>query len=177
MWSQWQYPPYEQSSAEMKELPHSKSCFVCGAQNRLGLNLRFFTDGRMVQARFVPRPEHNGFVGVVHGGITATVLDEAMVWACAVRQKRFCFSAEMTVRYLGPIQTGMEVIVRAEMTENKRDRIYMAAGEITTLEGIVLAKATAKYMPIQSLDPATLLADFEGTAEQIREFLPGSANG
>lgn len=156
----------------MKELPHSKSCFVCGSRNRFGLNLRFFTDGRIVEARFVPRPEHNGFVGVVHGGITATVLDEVMVWACAVRQKRFCFSAEMTVRYLGPIQIGGEVIARGEMTENKRDRVFHAAGEIAKPDGTILARSTAKYMPIQSLDPALLLADFEGNDEQIREFLP-----
>src|SRR5437764_10655831 len=107
----------------MKELPHSKSCFVCGSRNRFGLNLRFFTDGQIVQARFIPRPEDNGFLGVVHGGITATVLDEVMVWACAVREKQFCFSAEMTVRYLGPIQIGTEVIARGEMVENKRGRL------------------------------------------------------
>src|SRR5678815_2850956 len=130
----------------MKELPHSKSCFVCGSRNSLGLNLRFFTDGRVVEARFVPRAEHNGFIGVLHGGITATVLDEVMVWACAVRQKCFCFSAEMTVRYLGPIPTGTEVILRGEMLENKRDRIFLAKGELLTLEGNVLAASTAKYM-------------------------------
>ena len=157
----------------MQELPHSKSCFVCGWQNRSGLNLRFFTDRRVVEARFVPRAEHNGFVGVVHGGITAAVLDEVMVWACVVQQKRFCFSAEMTVRYLGPIQTGMELIARGEMLENKRERIYLAKGELLTLDGNVLATSTAKYMPIRSLDPTILLADFEGTEEQFREFLPG----
>lgn len=156
----------------MKELPHSKSCFVCGSRNRAGLNLRFFTDGKMVEGRFVPREEHNGFISVVHGGIIATVLDEVMVWACAVRQKQFCFSAEMTVRYLRPIQTGVEVIARGEMIENKRDRIYLAKGELLTVVGEVLATSSAKYMPIQKLDPALLLQDFEGTEEQVREFLP-----
>src|SRR5947209_5874440 len=156
----------------MKELPHSKSCFVCGSQNRFGLNLRFFTDGRIVEARFTPRAEYNGFFGVVHGGITATVLDEVMVWACAVREKKFCFSAEMTVRYLGPISIGVEVIARGEMTENKRDRIFLAAGEILSVEGKVLASSTAKYMPIRELDPDLILDDFEGTAEQLQEFLP-----
>jgi uncharacterized protein (TIGR00369 family) len=159
----------------MKELPHSKSCFVCGSQNRSGLNLRFFTDGRIVEARFTPRAEHNGFVGVVHGGITATVLDEVMVWACAVRQKRFCYSAEMNIRYLGPILTGIEVIARGEMTENKRDRVYLATGEIVSPDGKLLASSTAKYMPIRDLDPKLLLGDFEGTAEQLREFLPSHA--
>jgi uncharacterized protein (TIGR00369 family) len=156
----------------VKELPHSKSCFVCGSKNRFGLNLRFFTNGQVVEARFVPRPEHNGFIGVVHGGIIATVLDEVMVWACAVRQKRFCFSAEMTVRYMKALQTGIEVIARGEMIENKRDRIYLAKGELFDLQSQALASATAKFMPIQGLDSAILLDDFEGTEEQRREFLP-----
>ncbi len=157
----------------MKELPHSKSCFACGSRNPAGLRLRFFTDGQRVEARFTPRAEHNGFIGVVHGGITATILDEVMVWACAVREKQFCFSAEMTVRYLGPIQVGMEVLARGEMTENRRGRIFLTYGEITTVEGTTLATATAKYMPIRGLDPHILTADFEGTEEQLREFLPG----
>src|SRR6185436_2207270 len=70
--------------AEMKELPHTRSCFVCGESNSAGLNLRFETDGRIVQAHFVPRLEHVGFKATVHGGLIATVLDEIMVWACAV---------------------------------------------------------------------------------------------
>ena len=57
----------------MKELPHTHSCFVCGESNPLGLKLRFHTDGRVVTARFKPCPEHIGFKGVIHGGITAIV--------------------------------------------------------------------------------------------------------
>jgi hypothetical protein len=80
----------------------------------------------------------------------------------------------MTVRYLGPILTGMELTARGEMTENKRDRIFLATGEIVS-EGKVLASSTAKYMPIRDLDPKLLLGDFEGAAEQLREFLPPHA--
>src|SRR6185503_11109173 len=95
----------------MTELPHTKSCFVCGESNAIGLNLRFETDGRVVQARFTPRQEHVGFKQTVHGGLTATVLDEIMVWACAVATKRFAFCAEFTVRFLKPLKPGEEVLV------------------------------------------------------------------
>jgi acyl-coenzyme A thioesterase PaaI-like protein len=63
----------------MRMLPHTRSCFVCGESNPAGLNLRFETDGRTVQTRFVPRAEHIGFRQTVHGGLTATLLDEIMV--------------------------------------------------------------------------------------------------
>jgi len=59
------------------------------------------------------------------------------------------------------------------MLENKRERIYLAKGELFTLEGNLLATSPAKYMPIRSIDPTIFLADFEGTEEQFREFLPG----
>ncbi|MEI2727020.1 MAG: PaaI family thioesterase [Verrucomicrobiota bacterium] len=90
----------------MKPLPHTHSCFVCGESNPFGLRLRFETDGRVVQTRFVPRAEHIGFKGVVHGGILATVLDEIMVWACAVPTRKFAYCAELTVRYRHPLAPG-----------------------------------------------------------------------
>src|SRR6185436_143631 len=88
----------------MQVLPHTHSCFVCGESNPIGLKLRFETDGKCVRTRFVPKPEHVGFQQVVHGGILSTLLDEIMVWACAVQTKRFGFCAELSVRFLKPAE-------------------------------------------------------------------------
>jgi hypothetical protein len=53
-------------------------CFVCGARNPVGLKLDFrVVDGR-VETVFVPAPEHQGFAGIIHGGLVGLVLDEAM---------------------------------------------------------------------------------------------------
>src|SRR3974390_3387866 len=70
---------------DMRTLPHTHSCFVCGESNVVGLKLRFQTDGRVVHGRFTPRAEHVGFREVIHGGIISTLLDEIMVWACVVQ--------------------------------------------------------------------------------------------
>src|ERR1041385_7818493 len=75
-------------SIPMKQLPHTHSCFVCGDSNPIGFNLRAETDGRTVRAHFVFGTGHVGFKNVVHGGLTATLLDEIMTWACAVKTKR-----------------------------------------------------------------------------------------
>src|SRR2546429_8548212 len=85
----------------MVKLPHTKSCFVCGVNNPLGLRLDFETDGEMVRARYAPRPEHSGFKEAVHGGLLFTVLDEAMVWAVGVRGKRFFYFAGIGGGVLG----------------------------------------------------------------------------
>ena len=156
----------------MERLPHSKSCFVCGARNPIGLNLRFETDGKIVQCRFVPRPEHNGFLNVTHGGLIATILDEVMVWACAIRTGKFSYSAEMTVRYVAPTKTAQEVVAIGELLENKRDKLFFVKGELRLQDGAVLATSTGKYIPIRDLDYRVLIGDFEGTPEQFDKFLP-----
>jgi uncharacterized protein (TIGR00369 family) len=144
----------------MKVLPHTHSCFVCGESNPVGLKLLFHTDGRVVQARFTPRAEHIGFKGIVHGGLVSTVLDEIMVWACAVQTKRFAFCAELNVRFLKSVRPNEEVIAVGELTTNRRNRLFEAKAELKSAVGEVLATATGKYMPIAGKDTASMATDF-----------------
>ena len=143
----------------MEMLPHTRSCFVCGEANPLGLNLRFETDGRVVRTRFTPRPEHIGFKGVVHGGILSTVLDEIMVWACAAQTKRFAFCAELNVRFVNPAAPGSEVFATAELTANRRDKLFEAKAELRSDSGELLASATGKYLAIKQALADELAAD------------------
>jgi uncharacterized protein (TIGR00369 family) len=157
------------------ELPHSKSCFVCGSRNPFGLKLRFETDGRIVRARFAPEAHHNGFINVVHGGILATVLDEIMVWGCAVQTKQFSYCAEMTVRYLAPAHPGEPIIAEGELVENKRGRLFLASGVLKREDGSAICTSTGKYMPVKGGDMGLWMADFEGTPEQLREIFGPTA--
>lgn len=154
----------------MEDLPHSRGCFVCGAENRIGFRLRFRTDGQKVEADYTPRSEHNGFVGVVHGGLLATLLDEAMVWACAVRTQHFSYCAEMTTRFLEPAHPDQPLIVAAWLAENKRGRLFLAESEVRTRDGKVLTTGTGKYMPIRNIDRAILVEDFAESPEQLALF-------
>lgn len=53
-------------------------CFACGLENPIGLKLGFqMVDGH-AETTFVPRREHQGFVGIIHGGLIGLVWDEAM---------------------------------------------------------------------------------------------------
>jgi uncharacterized protein (TIGR00369 family) len=146
----------------MKQLPHTHSCFVCGESNAIGLNLRFEAEGNVVRTRFTPRPEHIGFKQVVHGGIIATVLDEIMVWACAVQTKQFAYCAEMSVRFLKPLRPGEEVEVIAELAANRRNRIFEAKGEVRDKTGNILATSTGKYLPLKGGDLTDMAEDFVG---------------
>lgn len=159
----------------MKELPHSRSCFVCGAHNPIGLNLRFFTDGKIVQTRFTPAPIHSGFINVTHGGLLATLLDEIMVWACGVATRHFSYCAEMNVRFLSPGRPGQEIIARGWLEENKRGRLFLAAGELVSPDGRPVATGTGKYMPVKDVPFTSLLEDFEGPPAELHAVFGGGA--
>ena len=144
----------------MKTLPHTHSCFVCGESNPIGLKLRFETDGHVVQTRFVPRPEHIGFKQTVHGGLLATLLDEIMVWACAVQTRRFAFCAELNVRFLKPIMPGTQLTGTAELTANRKNRVFEAKANLSDKTGLVFATATGKYVPVKEMDATEMATDF-----------------
>jgi uncharacterized protein (TIGR00369 family) len=156
----------------MKTLPHTYSCFVCGESNPAGLKLRFETDGRTVQAGFRPRSEHVGFKQTVHGGLIATLLDEVMVWACAVQTRRFAFCAELNVRYLAPARPDEDLVATGELTSNRHGKLFEAKAELKNQTGSVLARATGKYLPIKTADAAQLATDFVDDPSWI--FSPAS---
>ena len=151
----------------MKTLPHTRSCFVCGESNPVGLKLRFETDGRIVQTRFVARAEHVGFKGTVHGGLIATLLDEIMVWACAVQTKRFAFSAELNVRFINSLRPDEEVIATGELVTNRRGKVFEPKAELRTQSGLLLAAATGKYLPIKNAVAAEMATDFVDDARWV----------
>jgi acyl-coenzyme A thioesterase PaaI-like protein len=151
----------------MIELPHTKSCFVCGESNPRGMNLRFETDGQSVRTHFQTRAEHAGFRDTVHGGLIATLLDEIMVWACAVRTRRFSFCGELKVRFLHPLRPGETATASAELVANRRERLFEAKAELRNAAGLVVATASGKYLPVKPAEAANMVSDFVGDATSV----------
>ena len=155
------------TAPEMLELPHTRSCFVCGESNPLGLKMRFHAQGEIVTATFTPQTEHIGFQNVTHGGVLATVMDEIMVWACAVSTKRFAYCAEMTTRFHQPARPGEELKMTSQLTANRRNRIYEAKAEIRDPKDNLVAEGTGKYLPINTDLIPTMLSDVIGDISWI----------
>jgi acyl-coenzyme A thioesterase PaaI-like protein len=131
------------------ELPHSSNCLVCGRSNLHGLSLSLHVDTATgnVSTRFTPLPHHVGFEGVIHGGILATVLDEAMVWAATWSQKRFCLAAELTVRFRNAAQVGDELLCETKI-DIARSKLVTTSGTLSRADGTLVAEATGKYIPL-----------------------------
>jgi uncharacterized protein (TIGR00369 family) len=133
----------------MLELPHTAGCLVCGRQNPIGLHLHLYVDEATgaVETHFTPAAQHIGFEGIIHGGILATVLDEAMVWAATWRGRRFCVCGEMTIRFRKPAEVGRPLIVRASVS-SVRGRMTQTAGEITDQARDIVCTAEGKYLAL-----------------------------
>jgi len=129
---------------ELRSVKNSRLCFGCGRENEAGLRLDFeiLEDGRL-RTRFVPRDIHGGWEGVFHGGLMATLLDEAML-AYLYLHGVDAATAELSVRYREPAPLGGELVVHAWEEERRRKLVRMAAE--AAREGRVIARATARCL-------------------------------
>ncbi len=129
------------------------------------------TDGKTVEAEFIPRPEHAGFTHAVHGGIITTALDEMMAWAIIASTRKPAYSAEFTVRFTRPVRIGEVTRLRAEVVVNRRNRLFETRGELRNAANEVCAVATGKYLPLNAEDAETALLDFP---EPVRAYFRDS---
>ncbi len=122
-------------------------CFVCGLGNPIGLRAAFYEDdaGR-VTAKFTPRPEHQGFPGIMHGGIVTALLDETL-GRVAIAAGRWMVTGRLNVRFRRPIPVDGTLTVIGEAV--KWDgRMLEARGEIRLADGQVGAEATGTFLEI-----------------------------
>jgi uncharacterized protein (TIGR00369 family) len=126
----------------------ANKCFGCGGDNPGGMKLTFEQDNmnRKIVGRFVLSERYQGGGGFAHGGIIATLLDEAMGKVCRFREAR-AVTAELTVEYLKPISVEKEIVVEGRETEQKGRNLFMA-GEIRNEAGEILARGRARFVVI-----------------------------
>lgn len=126
------------------------SCFACGQQHPSGLRLRFTApEAEAIRSEFVVSQEHTGLGDVVHGGIVATVFDEAMVWTLYRWRYQPHVTATMTQRFRGTIASDTPLIVTARITAD-RGRRRMVEAEMCSAAAPdrVLANASGVYVPL-----------------------------
>ena len=123
-------------------------CFGCGRDNPIGLKLEFKWDGKTAKAEFTPTQFHQGWSGIVHGGIIACLLDEAMGYATRFAGMN-CVTAGIQVRLRRTALIGEPLIITSSITENKR-RLVKTQASISLKDGVIVAEATATQFVIKS---------------------------
>lgn len=115
-------------------------CFVCGPDNPIGLKLRFARKGDGVAAEFTPSEWHAGFEGLIHGGILAALIDDAMANVWFVRGRE-AVTAKIEVRFRHEVRPGDRLIVTAEPS-GTRGGMLMARAAVTRADGVVVAEGS-----------------------------------
>ncbi|MBP2650880.1 MAG: ThioeSPTERase superfamily protein [Firmicutes bacterium] len=128
----------------MNKVETNEWCFACGKLNPIGLKLEFLEQDNKYIAEFTPGAEHQGYDGVVHGGIISTLLDEIM--ARYYYAKGFhAVTARLEVRFRKPTPVGRKITVCGWVIKERGKMIEMAA-EIRLADGSVSAEGKATLM-------------------------------
>jgi uncharacterized protein (TIGR00369 family) len=125
----------------------SNRCFGCGTANPAGLQLEFFRtpDGSVVASPTVSGT-FDGHPGYLHGGIIATLLDEAM--SKSVRALgRSAMTRKLEIEFLRPVPSNAPLRIEGSIARSE-GRKYFAQARILDAAGAALASGTGLFIEI-----------------------------
>jgi len=119
---------------------------VCGRDNHAGLAARWVSDRSTGEARadVCVGEQFNGYPGIVHGGIVASLLDEAMARSTLLEGgfDDLLVTAKLEVLYRRPAPTGAPLRVTGRLLHRSGGRAR-AAAVLRLADGTVAAQAEA----------------------------------
>lgn len=150
--------------------PGSSLCFVCGTQNPHGLGVEFYDDGTRVFTELVAAEHHQGWPGIVHGGIVSAVLDET-IGRVAFLYDRWVQTARLNVRFVRPTPVGQRLRATGELTKDARALMEMRGQLVVVETGELLAEATGTFVRIPDSARDTLAKQLGGDFSAWEEWL------
>ncbi len=116
--------PFENISA-YKKVPNQENgiCFACGQDHATGLRMKFFTNDLQVFSEIAVPSRFAGWSNLVHGGVTATMLDETLAWTVIYLKQSFILTKSLSIEYLKPIfvESKLQTIGQIETSLNERE--------------------------------------------------------
>jgi uncharacterized protein (TIGR00369 family) len=120
-------------------------CFVCGQDNPHGLRLAFaYPEAGRAETELVIPERFSGWERLTHGGLLATLLDEAMAHAC-ISQEGNAVTVELTVRFLKPVEVGQSVRVSGRVLKVK-GRVVETEAEILGPQDQLAARGRGRFL-------------------------------
>jgi uncharacterized protein (TIGR00369 family) len=134
-------------SKRFKQIPNREDhhCFACGPANDCGLKMKFFTDDEAVLSWLEVAGHHRGWDRLIHGGVTATVLDEIMSWAAIYLLKKVILTKQMTVEFLHPVTVGSRLRAEGRVRDVSKPREAVMEGLLYNEGEILCARSEGRY--------------------------------
>jgi acyl-coenzyme A thioesterase PaaI-like protein len=149
---------------DLNDTTDYQRCFACGQRNPYGLQMVFRLEDTTIVSDFSPREEHQGFPGVIHGGIVAVVLDEALNRTSLLAEHpTWTMTGRLDIRYRRYVPYGPLLRVRATLGM-QRGRMVQASGKITLAEdeNIIFAEAQGSFMVPDPAELDEIMKDYPG---------------
>lgn len=104
-------------------------------------------DERQVTVSLEIKPEHLNLIGILHGGVHATLIDSAMGLAVMIaRPQESVVTSNLNLHYVAPVRQG-RIFVTAEVVYMSRKSIH-AQAYVRTEAGDMLAFGTGAFRVI-----------------------------
>jgi len=138
--------------SERAKQPNSRNCFVCGLENPVGLRLAFYAVAPDEVVSEIVLPAHyQGYPGVVHGGIVASMLDEIVGRAAmGGEETRFMMTARLQIRYRKPVPIEQPLRLMGKLVQ-RRGKVSEARGELWLPDGSLGAEADALLVDLPEM--------------------------
>ncbi|MEA1940344.1 MAG: PaaI family thioesterase [Candidatus Caldatribacteriota bacterium] len=131
----------------MEFLSNYKNSYVCGKENPIGLKIKLFKDKNKIKAEFIPESKHEGYIGIVHGGILFSIMDEIMSRTAMETKGVMTLTVEINIKYRKRVKIGEKIIFSAEMTKDLGKMIETEAQAYSENETL-LVEAKGKFIVI-----------------------------
>lgn len=145
------------------------NCFACAPKrlNAVGLDLVFEKTEDGARTAFCLPPQFQSYPGFLHGGITATILDETMAYAGVFQLHVLPFTRSLQLNFRRAVSAGVEYSCAASVTGRESLR-YEARGTIQDQTGRALVSACAEFS-IPTLAMARKMLD-AAEVERFKDF-------
>ena len=140
----------------MNKQPNSEMCFVCGRKNPIGLYMHFFDNGDdEVFSDYTVQERYQGYPGIVHGGVLASMLDEVVGRVSMIGDPHhFMMSVKLAISYRHPVPINTPLKVTGKIVR-LRGRLGKAEGKIFLPDGTIACEAAMTLADI----PQELLSE------------------
>lgn len=104
------------------------NCFGCSQKHPFGLKLKFEEEGDYIISKWQPSLLYQGWNGVLHGGIQATLLDEIASWVVSAKIGKAGVTADMHIKLKHAVLiTEKPLLLKAKIKDLNRNLALIEA--------------------------------------------------
>ncbi len=124
------------------------NCFGCAPNNPIGLHMEFFEEGDDVISFWRPQEHYQGWIGVLHGGIISTLIDETAGWVVTRKLQTAGLTSRLSVSFRKSLSaTEPQITIRARIADRKRHFVTIHV-EVENAKGEACAEGDAIYFAL-----------------------------